>query len=145
MYLDLTIDYSFILQGRFRSLGYMCTYALNKISSRWEINSFNFIPQFSIGHHIMQKKDDCIMSFLIFVPGHSQVFFFVLMQVFLTYLVYEKQHKLRLMMKMHGLGDRPYWLISYAYFLALSVVYMFLFVVFGTIIGKNTRKVLLWT
>ncbi|CAA7409968.1 unnamed protein product [Spirodela intermedia] len=58
-----------------------------------------------------------------------------LLPVFLTYLVYEKQHKLRLMMKMHGLGDRPYWVISYSYFLALSVIYMLLFVIFGSVIG----------
>ncbi|CAA6674985.1 unnamed protein product [Spirodela intermedia] len=58
-----------------------------------------------------------------------------LLPVFLTYLVYEKQHKLRLMMKMHGLGDRAYWVISYSYFLALSVTYMLLFVIFGSVIG----------
>nr|CAB3470737.1 unnamed protein product [Digitaria exilis] len=37
----------------------------------------------------------------------------LLFPVMLTYLVYEKQHKLRTMMKMHGLGDGPYWIIYY--------------------------------
>ena len=37
---------------------------------------------------------------------------------------------------MHGLKDGPYWLISYSYFLALSVVYMLFFVIFGSLIGK---------
>uniref|UniRef100_A0A0A9GPZ4 Uncharacterized protein n=1 Tax=Arundo donax TaxID=35708 RepID=A0A0A9GPZ4_ARUDO len=52
----------------------------------------------------------------------------MLCMVMLTYLVYEKQHKFRTMMKMHGLGDRPYWIIYYMYFLILSTVYLILFV-----------------
>lgn len=40
-------------------------------------------------------------------------------------------------MKMHGLGDGPYWLISYAYFFCISSIYMLCFVVFGSVIGKN--------
>lgn len=59
----------------------------------------------------------------------------LLLPVILTSLVYEKQYNLRMMMKMHGLGDGPYWLISYCYFLALSIVYMFCFILFGSIIG----------
>jgi hypothetical protein len=39
---------------------------------------------------------------------------------------------------MHGLKDGPYWLISYSYFLALSVVYMLFFVIFGSLIGNCT-------
>lgn len=57
--------------------------------------------------------------------------------VILTSLVYEKQYKLRMMMKMHGLSDGPYWFISYSYFLAVSIVYMFCFILFGSIIGLN--------
>ncbi|PIA27921.1 hypothetical protein AQUCO_07400037v1 [Aquilegia coerulea] len=60
---------------------------------------------------------------------------FQLFPVILTSLVYEKQRNLRIMMKMHGLGDGPYWLISYAYFLVLSIVYMLCFVIFGSVIG----------
>ncbi|CAL5444793.1 unnamed protein product [Camellia sinensis] len=37
--------------------------------------------------------------------------------VMFTSLVYEKQENLRIMMKMHGLGDGPYWTLSYIYFL----------------------------
>ncbi|OQU80393.1 hypothetical protein SORBI_3007G120200 [Sorghum bicolor] len=59
----------------------------------------------------------------------------LLLPVILTYLVYEKQQRLRLMMKMHGLKDAPYWLVSYAYFLALSAAYMMFFIIFGSIIG----------
>ena len=40
-------------------------------------------------------------------------------------------------MKMHGLGDGPYWMITYGYFLALSVIYMLCFVIFGSVLGKN--------
>ncbi|XLU57881.1 hypothetical protein S245_052529 [Arachis hypogaea] len=65
-------------------------------------------------------------------------FTWVVLQLFpvvLTSLVYEKQQKLRIMMKMHGLSDGPYWMISYGYFLALSVIYMLCFVLFGSGIG----------
>ncbi|KAH7857513.1 hypothetical protein Vadar_013552 [Vaccinium darrowii] len=65
-------------------------------------------------------------------------FTWVILQLFpviLTSLVYEKQQNLRIMMKMHGLGDGPYWMISYAYFLALSLAYMLCFVIFGSVIG----------
>ncbi|TVT96654.1 hypothetical protein EJB05_58124 [Eragrostis curvula] len=65
----------------------------------------------------------------------------LLFPVMLTYLVYEKQHKLRTMMKMHGLGDGPYWIIYYMYFLILSTVYLILFVIFGSIIGLNFFKI----
>ncbi|OEL15595.1 ABC transporter A family member 8 [Dichanthelium oligosanthes] len=65
----------------------------------------------------------------------------LLFPVILTYLVYEKQQKLKTMMKMHGLKDGPYWLISYSYFLALSVVYMLFFVIFGSLIGLNFFRV----
>ncbi|KAG8047198.1 hypothetical protein GUJ93_ZPchr0008g12512 [Zizania palustris] len=64
----------------------------------------------------------------------------LLFPVILTYLVYEKQQKLKIMMKMHGLKDGPYWMISYSYFIALSSVYMILFVVFGSLIGLNFFK-----
>ncbi|CAI8610029.1 unnamed protein product [Vicia faba] len=65
-------------------------------------------------------------------------FTWVVLQLFpvvLTSLVYEKQQKLRIMMKMHGLGDGPYWMITYGYFLALSVIYMLCFVTFGSVLG----------
>ncbi|XP_050221977.1 ABC transporter A family member 7-like isoform X2 [Mercurialis annua] len=65
-------------------------------------------------------------------------FTWVVLQLFpvvLTSLVYEKQQKLRIMMKMHGLGDGPYWIISYAYFLSISLMYMLVFVIFGSLLG----------
>ncbi|OEL30253.1 ABC transporter A family member 8 [Dichanthelium oligosanthes] len=65
----------------------------------------------------------------------------LLFPVMLTYLVYEKQHKLRTMMKMHGLGDGPYWIIYYMYFLIFSMVYLIVFVIFGSIIGVDFFKI----
>ncbi|KAF3781963.1 ABC transporter A family member 3 [Nymphaea thermarum] len=58
-----------------------------------------------------------------------------MISVILMSLVYEKQQKLRIMMKMHGLGDGPYWLISYCYYLFLSTIYVILFAVSGCLIG----------
>ncbi|PON57305.1 ABC transporter A, ABCA [Parasponia andersonii] len=65
-------------------------------------------------------------------------FTWVIIQLFpvvLTALVYEKQQNLRIMMKMHGLGDGPYWMISYAYFLTVSLIYTLCFVIFGSVVG----------
>ncbi|CAA7031232.1 unnamed protein product [Microthlaspi erraticum] len=61
----------------------------------------------------------------------------LLFPLILTTLVYEKQQRLRIMMKMHGLGDAPYWIVSYTYFLLISVLYMLCFAVFGSAIGLN--------
>ena len=52
-------------------------------------------------------------------------------------LVYEKEKKLRMMMKMHGLGDRAYWLVTYTWFFFLYALYMIIFVAFGSLIGLN--------
>ncbi|XP_058226426.1 ABC transporter A family member 10-like isoform X2 [Rhododendron vialii] len=61
----------------------------------------------------------------------STVFFVWIVQqlipVILTNLVYETQKNIRIMMKMHGLGDGPYSMISYIYFLAISLAYMLCF------------------
>ncbi|KAL3534308.1 hypothetical protein ACH5RR_002769 [Cinchona calisaya] len=70
-----------------------------------------------------------------FSSVHGPPFFtWVIIQLFpvvLSSLVYEKQQRLRIMMKMQGLGDGPYWMISYAYFLLLSAIYMLVLVIFG--------------
>lgn len=55
----------------------------------------------------------------------------------LMQLVYEKEKRLRMMMKMHGLGDGAYWMVTYSWFYALYVVYMFIFILFGSLIGLN--------
>jgi hypothetical protein len=52
-------------------------------------------------------------------------------------LVYEKENCLRMMMKMHGLGDGAYWIVTYGWFALLYVVYMLVFVFFGSIMGLS--------
>jgi hypothetical protein len=42
-----------------------------------------------------------------------------------------------MMMKMHGLGDGAYWLVTYTWFWVLYVVYMGIFIGFGSLIGLN--------
>ncbi|CAH2064994.1 unnamed protein product [Thlaspi arvense] len=59
----------------------------------------------------------------------------LLFPVILNSLVYEKQQRLRMIMKMHGLGDGPYWMISYVYFLAISTLYVVCLMIFGSAIG----------
>ncbi|KAG2425810.1 hypothetical protein HXX76_013435 [Chlamydomonas incerta] len=59
----------------------------------------------------------------------------MLLPTFLQQLVYEKEKRLRMMMKMHGLGDGAYWLITYLWYLILYVIYMIIFMVFGAGVG----------
>ncbi|KAL6630052.1 hypothetical protein ACP70R_029817 [Stipagrostis hirtigluma subsp. patula] len=59
----------------------------------------------------------------------------LLFPVILANVVYEKQKNLRIMMKMHGLGDLPYWTMSYCYFLLLSVLYVLSFMLCGSVLG----------
>ncbi|GBF88379.1 ABC transporter A family member protein [Raphidocelis subcapitata] len=59
----------------------------------------------------------------------------MLLPIFLMQLVYEKEKRLRMMMKMHGLGDGAYWLVTYAWFWGLYVAYMAVFMGFGSAIG----------
>ncbi|KAL6888888.1 hypothetical protein ACP4OV_009914 [Aristida adscensionis] len=66
------------------------------------------------------------------------VFVWIIMLIFpviLSNIVYEKQQRLRIMMRMHGLGNLAYWTISYCYFLVLSLLYMLSLVAFGSYIG----------
>uniref|UniRef100_M4DNM7 ABC transporter domain-containing protein n=1 Tax=Brassica campestris TaxID=3711 RepID=M4DNM7_BRACM len=60
----------------------------------------------------------------------------LLFPVILTSLVYEKQQRLRIIMKMHGLGDGPYWMISYVYYLIISTLYIISLMIFGSAIGR---------
>ncbi|KAI5329985.1 hypothetical protein L3X38_029382 [Prunus dulcis] len=67
-------------------------------------------------------------------------FTWIVLQLFpvvLTAIVYEKEQRLRIMMKMHGLGDGPYWMISYVYFLTISALYMLCFIGFGSLLGLS--------
>ena len=64
------------------------------------------------------------------------------LQVVLNTLVYEKQQRLRIIMKMHGLGDGPYWMISYAYFLSISTLYVICLMIFGSVIGTESFPLL---
>ncbi|EFJ45135.1 hypothetical protein VOLCADRAFT_64058 [Volvox carteri f. nagariensis] len=58
----------------------------------------------------------------------------MLLPSLLQQLVYEKEKRLRMIMKMHGLGDGAYWLVTYLWYLMVYIVYMVFFVVFGTLI-----------
>ncbi|KAB1216661.1 ABC transporter A family member 7 [Morella rubra] len=92
---------------------------------------FEFVKEMPKPHQTKMRLDlSSLLGTLFFTWVVLQLF-----PVILTSLVYEKQQKLRIMMKMHGLGDGPYWMISYAYFLLISLVYMLSFVIFGSVIG----------
>ncbi|CAI5993150.1 unnamed protein product [Closterium sp. NIES-64] len=58
----------------------------------------------------------------------------LLYPVFTSSLVYEKEKNLRMMMRMHGLKDGPYWLISYSYFTIISVIFIAVFLIAGFIV-----------
>ena len=55
----------------------------------------------------------------------------LLLPLMLVQLVYEKEQNLRIMMKMHGLGETAYWTVNYLYYLTLYVLYILVFVAFA--------------
>ncbi|CAD7702023.1 unnamed protein product [Ostreobium quekettii] len=59
----------------------------------------------------------------------------LLMPLMLGQLVYEKEHRLRMMMKMHGLGDAAYWVVNYMYYLVLYMLYIAVFIGVGSLAG----------
>ncbi|GAX75876.1 hypothetical protein CEUSTIGMA_g3319.t1 [Chlamydomonas eustigma] len=61
----------------------------------------------------------------------------LLLPTFLEMLVYEKQQRLRTIMKMHGLGDWAYWVVTYCWFMILYCCYMIVFMLCGSIIGLS--------
>ncbi|KAF8769722.1 hypothetical protein HU200_006331 [Digitaria exilis] len=92
---------------------------------------FGFVKDMPRYGHPLKPPD---ISFLV----GKLIFVWIVMLLFpiiLSSLVYEKEQKLRAMMKMHGLGDIAYWIISYCYFLLISLIYMFLLVIFGSVVG----------
>ncbi|RZC89889.1 hypothetical protein C5167_028956 [Papaver somniferum] len=92
----------------------------------------------------MPPQNDLAGGLDSFIGGSLPLFFtWVILQLFpviVTTLVYEKQQNLRMMMKMHGLGDGPYWMITYLYFLILSFAYMLCLMVSGNLIGMSIFK-----
>ncbi|XP_072976884.1 ABC transporter A family member 7-like isoform X2 [Typha angustifolia] len=64
----------------------------------------------------------------------------LLLPFFLIFLVYDKQQKCRSMMKVNGLGNGPYWLITYCYFLLVSSLYMIWFATIGSLVGLEIFK-----
>ncbi|KAK4735302.1 hypothetical protein R3W88_009563 [Solanum pinnatisectum] len=91
---------------------------------------FEFVKEMPKSETKLNLDFASLLGPLFFTCVVSQLF-----PVVLIALVYEKQQKLRIMMKMHGLGDGPYWLISYAYFLFVASIYMLCFVIFGSLVG----------
>ncbi|XP_024025302.1 ABC transporter A family member 7 [Morus notabilis] len=91
---------------------------------------FDFVKEMPKAQSSLKLDFSSLLGTLFFTWVVIQLF-----PVVLTSLVYEKQQRLRIMMKMHGLGDGPYWLISYAYFLVVSMIYMLCFVIFGSVVG----------
>ncbi|XP_021314989.1 ABC transporter A family member 8 isoform X2 [Sorghum bicolor] len=92
---------------------------------------FGFVKDMPRDGHPLKAPD---MSFIVGKLVFIQIIM-LLFPVILSSLVYEKQQKLRAMMKMHGLGDMAYWTISYCYFLLISLLYIFLLVTFGATVG----------
>ncbi|KAL0046688.1 hypothetical protein WJX82_007270 [Trebouxia sp. C0006] len=59
----------------------------------------------------------------------------LLLPLLLVTLVYEKQRRLRIMMKMHGLGDSAYWIIQYTWFLFIYCCYIAILLIVGSAIN----------
>lgn len=57
----------------------------------------------------------------------------LLLPTMLVQLVYEKEENLRIMMRMHGLGDAAYWIVNYSYYLCVYVTYIVVFIIIGAL------------
>jgi len=65
-------------------------------------------------------------------PFFFTIAMFLLFPAVVTAMVYEKEMKLRVMMRMMGLGTSAYWLINYLFWLLIYSVFTFLFVLIGS-------------
>mmetsp|Transcript_12303 Transcript_12303/g.40386 ORF Transcript_12303/g.40386 Transcript_12303/m.40386 type:complete len:2003 (+) Transcript_12303:62-6070(+) len=59
----------------------------------------------------------------------------LMLPVMLQRIVYEKESRVRIMMKMQGLNDETYFVVSMTYYIILYVAYMFVLVLFGSLVG----------
>lgn len=57
--------------------------------------------------------------------------------VMMQSLVYEKENRLRVMMRMHGLSSNTYWLVSYLWWITVTFFYSLFLMIFGAVIGLN--------
>jgi ABC-type multidrug transport system fused ATPase/permease subunit len=69
----------------------------------------------------------------------------MLLPVIVGLLVYEKEHNLRTMMKMQGLGDSAYMLVNYLYYWLLYFAFMLLIYFYGWVLGTATNSLSMWT
>lgn len=58
----------------------------------------------------------------------------ILLPINVHNLVSEKENKLRLMMKLQGLSDLPYYIVTYVYLYLLYCCFLIVFMTFGTLI-----------
>ena len=57
--------------------------------------------------------------------------------VMMQSMVYEKENRLRIMMKMHGLSDTTYWVVSYMWWIMITFIYSLFLLIFGNAINLN--------
>ncbi|GAB2289623.1 hypothetical protein Dimus_023932 [Dionaea muscipula] len=91
---------------------------------------FEFIKEMPT-HHLLGYSSGGI-SFFQLLSALALVMQF---QVVAKALVYEKQRNVRMMMKMNGLGNKPYWTITYAFHLILTLLSMLCYLVGGKLLG----------
>ncbi|XP_066381361.1 ABC transporter A family member 8-like isoform X3 [Miscanthus floridulus] len=110
----------------------------NQIASAYDLTSSNLNKFNLIVSYNSTYKGDTQLSMSLSSLSFSPILLRVprlLNLVILSNLVYDKEQKLRTIMKMHGLGDMAYGIISYCYFLLLSLLYMLFLVFFGSLFG----------
>lgn len=61
----------------------------------------------------------------------------LLLPMMLSNLVNEKEGRLRMMMKMHGLGDVAYWAIQYIWYFIMNYIYVWILIGVGTAINLS--------
>jgi hypothetical protein len=69
----------------------------------------------------------------LFGPFFFSIAMFLLFPAVTTAMVYEKEMRLRVMMRMMGLGTTAYWLINYIFWLVMYLVFTIIFIFIGSV------------
>ena len=67
-------------------------------------------------------------------PFFFSIAMFLLFPAVTTAMVYEKEMRLRVMMRMMGLGTTAYWLINYIFWFVMYFFFTFIFVLLGSVL-----------
>jgi len=104
------------------------TYLRTQNSSFWLVTGLQSMPS-------LTGESDIVMGIISIIGGSLYPFALsILLPVYMFNLVLEKEERLQEMMKMNGMQMKYYWLVNYTFFLALYLIAVGLFYLFGVLV-----------